>query len=214
MDIKIYRFVSTDWELLSDNTERITIKNSSGYAVEVVETLTNEKPTTPNKLLTVTLGGISNEFEASENRFVWGKTSNLAAFLRIREFGTLDPEIDPTYLAAEQAIILKTLNDHLNDKEDPHDTTKEQVGLSNIPNSISDDPSLKDKTDVAKDDPLYVDTKQILATIKAANTLLNNIEAHKKTKNEDHKIDKAAVGLGLVPNWSPASTENALDPNM
>ena len=213
MDVQIYNFTSTDWELLSDPTERIIVKNSSSYPVTILETSSGETPTVFTGLIPVKIGGIINEVEAAANKYVWAKADDIKAFLRIRPFGTLDPEMDSSHLAAEHTVIMKKLNDHLQDKEDPHEVTKEQVGLGNIPNAISDNPDLVDKLDVPTDDPLYINTSEILATVKAVKVILDDIDTHKKTKNEDHNIDKADVGLGLVANYGVATTENAFDSN-
>jgi len=58
---------------------------------------------------------------------------------------------------------LKNISEHLKDKNDPHDVTKEQVGLGNIPNAKTDDPTVSDS--------------DILATSKMVhNTVEDNIK--------------------------------------
>jgi hypothetical protein len=55
---------------------------------------------------------------------------------------------------------LKDVSAHLADTDNPHEVTKAQVGLSNLPNAKTDDPT--------------VDNSNVLATSAAVNAVYNN----------------------------------------
>lgn len=84
------------------------------------------------------------------------------------------------------------LNTHLEDFDNPHQVTKEQVGLSNVDNTA----------DIAK--PIS------MATQAALDKITSNVEAHVNNKSNPHEVTKEQVGLGNVDNTSdvnkPVST--------
>lgn len=93
---------------------------------------------------------------------------------------------------------MEELNSHLLDNNNPHKVTKIQVGLSNIPNSISDSTDL--------------DSNETLATSKAVFLLktdfTNRISDHIDNFENPHKVTKQQVGLGNLPN---ATTDSMYD---
>ena len=85
---------------------------------------------------------------------------------------------------------------HINDLANPHKVTKAQVGLGNIPNAISSDPT--------------EDATNKLATIKAVNLVKVTVDAHIANLSNPHKVTKAQVGLGNVPNYGIATESEAI----
>lgn len=98
------------------------------------------------------------------------------------------------------------LTAHINDKENPHEVTKEQVGLGNVDNT--------------SDESKPVSTLQATAIAdakKAGTDAQANLTAHINDKENPHEVTKAQVGLGNVDNTSDANkpistvTQTALD---
>ena len=91
--------------------------------------------------------------------------------------------------------------DHAMARNNPHSVTKSQVGLSNIPNSISDS--------------VTNDSSSILATSKAvrktydrASLALNTANNHGSDTENPHSVTKQQIGLGNVQNWTATSSVN------
>ena len=74
------------------------------------------------------------------------------------------------------------VNAHVADFENPHQVTKEQIGLGNVDNTSDAD-------------------KPISSAVQEALDAVNKeVSEHKADKNNPHKVDKAQVGLGNVDN--------------
>ena len=83
------------------------------------------------------------------------------------------------------------LTAHINDKENPHEVTKEQVGLGNVDN-ISDE-----------NKPVSTLQAAAIADAKKAGTDAQaNLTVHINDKDNPHEVSKAQVGLGNVDNTS------------
>ena len=83
---------------------------------------------------------------------------------------------------------------HINDKENPHEVTKEQVGLGNVDNT--------------SDENKPVSTLQAAAIADAKKTGTDaqaNLTVHINDKDNPHEVTKAQVGLGNVNNTSDAN---------
>ena len=86
------------------------------------------------------------------------------------------------------------LTAHINDKENPHEVTKEQVGLGNVDNT--------------SDENKPVSTLQAAAIAdakKAGTDAQVNLTVHINDKDNPHEVSKAQVGLGNVDNTSDAN---------
>ena len=86
------------------------------------------------------------------------------------------------------------LTAHINDKENPHEVTKEQVGLGNVDNT--------------SDENKPVSTLQATAIAdakKAGTDAQANLTAHIDNKENPHSVTKVQVGLGNVDNTSDAN---------
>lgn len=104
-----------------------------------------------------------------------------------------------------QAIYLPLLNEHENDTSNPHKVDKAQVGLNLVENYRPAN-SLESSAGVADNLLLTPAGGRILA-----NALVPGImEFHTTNTNNPHRVTASQVGLGNVPNWAPATEEEAL----
>lgn len=78
------------------------------------------------------------------------------------------------------------LQAHKEDKANPHEVTKAQVGLGNVDNTSDMDKPISTATQAALDD------------------ITDNLDNHKNDKNNPHEVTKAQIGLGDVDNTSDA----------
>lgn len=113
-----------------------------------------------------------------------------------------------TALRVKQAITFQAgnlLNAHINNVNNPHNTTKAQVGLSEVDNFATATQSEAEAGTVANKFMTPLRTKQAIA--KLAGDLLN---AHIADKANPHNTTKAQVGLGSVENYPMASAAEAV----
>jgi hypothetical protein len=95
---------------------------------------------------------------------------------------------------------INPLNNHIADKNNPHNTTKAQVGLGSVENF----PPSDNATALAGTSASHYITPATLnhvVTQKAVTPLTNHIA----DKNNPHAVTKAQVGLGNVNNYGTAS---------
>ena len=78
------------------------------------------------------------------------------------------------------------LSAHISDLNNPHQVTKEQVGLGNVDNTAD------------KDKPISDATQKALDSIKTETNTI--IETHIADKNNPHEVTKEQIGLGEVTN--------------
>jgi hypothetical protein len=191
------------WIKLEGIDGSFTIRNRSGHPVSIVLSDVDEVPTDAGLaelgINPMEIGGHIFEVSTSEAYpFAFAKAGDSQASITIRPFGSIDPSEDITYLSQLLDAIVVTVNDHLANRNDPHDVTKEQVGLSDIPNSISDDPETNDG--------------QTLATTALTHLILEVLTTHIQTvEGNPHGVTKADVGLSNVENYSPATVETGSD---
>ncbi len=113
-------------------------------------------------------------------------------------------------------------DNHLIDHTNPHSTTKDQVGLSNVDNTKDADKPISTLTQSALDNK--VETSKVLTDVPAnalfTDTVYNptSINEHiVNTTTNPHNVGKATINLGNVDNTSDAnkpistSVQNALD---
>lgn len=82
--------------------------------------------------------------------------------------------------------IESNLTSHINNKNNPHNVTKQQIGLSNVDNT----------SDLNK--PISTATQNALNTVKQEIT--NDLNTHKQNTQNPHNITKQQVGLSNVTN--------------
>jgi len=183
---------------------RITVKNIGGTPVSIYKTddtsLTiNDKYFTNNNIDPVEIGGVTYEISTDNNTqpmYVkavtgWGKIS-------VRIYGTLDPSEDISNVSRVLNDTILELKNHKEDLSNPHEVTKEQVGLGNLPNAKTDNPE--------------VSNSNILATSRAVNTVHEDLQEHKGRNDNPHGVTKTQVDLGNVQNYSIANDVEAKDP--
>ena len=92
------------------------------------------------------------------------------------------------------------LSSHKNDKSNPHETTKAQVGLSEVPNVATNDqtPTYIEATELAQ---LSSGEKLSIVFGKLSKAVTDFI-AHLANKSNPHSVTKAQVGLGNCDNTS------------
>lgn len=127
------------------------------------------------------------------------KTSNPGAVVPFNEYWSVTSHSAlPALLEALKTTVITdrgVLDVHMSNKANPHEVTKAQVGLGNIPNAIgttlnwgSADAEVLATMAALK----LVDTK--------ANTANSNIGAHTARTDNPHGVTKAQIGLGNLPN--------------
>ena len=198
-EIKIEDTSWTSLKLFGDITG-VTIKNVGGTPVSIYYTETNVAPTDEQISDTgedpIELGGLHYEATCKADEYIWGKALTGDAVLNVRIQGTVDPGEDTTYISNSLNTLRQEFEFHINDLANPHKVTKAQVGLGNIPNAISSDPT--------------EDATNKLATIKAVNLVKVTVDAHIANLSNPHKVTKAQVGLGNVPNYGIATESEAI----
>lgn len=87
------------------------------------------------------------------------------------------------------------LTNHTENKSNPHDVTKDQVGLGNVDNTSDINKPVSTATQTALDN-LNKELSQDISEVD------NKIEEHIKNTENPHSVTKEQVGLGLVDNTS------------
>lgn len=194
------------WTLISVYpTEAKSIKNVSGYPISYY--ITSDATFTPTdeyfasiKYNPNELGGLNYEVSTkSENEYLWVKAPKGMGTVIVRIAGTLDPSDDVTAVATGLNNLRSEFLNHTNPDVDtnPHETTKEDVGLGNLPN--------------LKSDSVDSDNSNSLATSKAVKTVNDDLKEHKENYSNPHNTNKSHVGLGNVANLPLADDTTALD---
>ena len=116
----------------------VTIKNVGGTPVSIYYTETNTAPTDEQISAAgedpIELGGLHYEATCKADEYIWGKALTGDAVLNVRIQGTVDPGEDTTYISNSLNTLRQEFEYHINDFENPHKVTKQQVGLGNVPN--------------------------------------------------------------------------------
>lgn len=150
----------------------------------------------------------SNPHQVTKAQVGLGNVPNYAvATLQQAQNGTDNTTFMTPYLVA-QAIssgASQGLSAHVNDKNNPHGTTKAQVGLGNVPNYLQATVAQAQAgTDNASFMTPYLVTQAI--TTQAGQMLSNHVTDY----GNPHQVSKAQVGLGLVQNYGIATDADAL----
>ena len=104
--------------------------------------------------------------------------------------------------AAIRALAVVPLTAHLEDLENPHQVTKQQVGLGNVQDfGVAGLPEAQ----LGESESLYMTPATTKAAVQAfAGNALTN---HTSATNNPHQVTKQQVGLDLVDNFATASPE-------
>lgn len=202
-DITTFEFQDWDWHNLKIFPSNVTIKNIGGTPISIYFNNTGVAPVNDELIAAginpLEIGGLQNEITTKDGQYVFGRAASGQGTVTIRVAGTLDPSEDISYLANVLNDTREALEAHEDAVNNPHNVTKAQVGLSNIPNAKSDDPT--------------GDSSTVLATTKATNAILDTLASHTGRADNPHGVTKAQVGLGNVPNYRIANDVEAADTN-
>lgn len=138
----------------------------------------------------VGLGNVDNYATATDAQAIAGTATNL--------FVT---PANVKAAVAQQALV--PLNAHINNKSNPHEVTKAQVGLGNVQNYgiASNAEALAGTINTAYMTPLLV--KNVIDQVMIP------VNAHIGDRNNPHQTTKAQVGLGNVDNFATATEAEA-----
>lgn len=105
-----------------------------------------------------------------------------------------------------EAIVGNSFNAHADNVGNPHQVTKAQVGLSNVPNiGIAIDTAALQGLDDSG-----IITPRLLAMV-ISETVNADLVTHVNAIDNPHAVTKGQVGLGNVANYPPASEAEARD---
>lgn len=92
------------------------------------------------------------------------------------------------------------LTSHTNNTANPHNVTKEQVGLGNVPNVATNDqtPTYSDATSLAT----LTSGEKLSIAFGKIKIAISNLISHISNKNNPHTVTKIQIGLGNVENKS------------
>lgn len=208
-------FEDDAWHLINpfDNpTMAMTCRNKSNTSVSVYCTddhsLSEENVEDylrRNNIDPPEIGGIFYEVSSHDGQFMFVRCNEGIGKVAVRVFGTMDPSEDISVLAQVLNETTIILDNHLKTVSgNPHQVTKHEVGLGEIPNAITND----------VDDPNWTVSTDghVLPTLNALRTVRDYAQAHINTfSGNPHQVTKAEVGLGLVENYAPATLAQAID---
>ena len=130
--------------------------------------------------LTSHIANKSNPHEVTKEQVGLGNVDNTAD--KDKPVSTAQSEA----ISAAKAEVTKSINDHIADVRNPHQVTKEQVGLGNVDNT----------SDLNK--PVSNATREALSALSDSVTQIVN--AHAQNYSNPHQVTKAQVGLDRVDN--------------
>lgn len=164
-----------------------------------------------NTKLTAHINDKSNPHNTTKAQVGLGSVENYrVATTAEAQQGTLD-NLYMTPLKVWQAItqysnanIIPVINAHINDKNNPHNTTKAQVGLDAVENYRV---ATQAEAEAGASNVLYMTPLRTAQAInRQAGALIN---AHINDKNNPHNTTKGQVGLGNVQDYPPANDGEA-----
>lgn len=113
----------------------------------------------------------------------------------------MTPSLVAAYAASK---VFPVIQAHIDDKSNPHATTKAQVGLGSVENYP---PATLGEAQAGTATNRYVTPLNVAQYVAFAVTPV--INAHIADTNNPHKTTKAQVGLGSVDNYPTATTQEA-----
>lgn len=188
------KLITTNYILFLTPGKSYIIKNRSGNPVYIAQ------GTSPNILENAheqMIGGLSYEVAVDPTKYTWVRASVVDTIISVRPIDAIDPTEDIFTLGTAINNVSAKHNEHIERTDNPHKVTKEQVGLGNLPNELSD------KIDSNKSD--------VLATSNAVKQVHDKLKNHLSDTNNPHKVTKTQIGLGLVENYSVADPDNIDD---
>lgn len=152
------------------------------------------------------LSDYNNPHQTTKVHVGLGSVANFAvATVPEAQAGTVNDKY-MTPLRTSQAItalVLTPLNNHLSDFANPHQTTKDQVGLDLVQNYQV---ASQVEAETGTSNTRYMTP---LRTVQAMGAVLAPVTAHLNNTSNPHNTNKAQVGLGLVQNYGIADAVTA-----
>ena len=186
---------------------RVTVRNIGGTPVSIYKTddvnlIVTNNYIAENDIDPIEVGGLIYEVSTdNDTQAIWAKAVTGRAILSVRIFGTVDPNEDlPAVVNTFNGYIKYINNDlqkHKERTDNPHGVNKEQVGLGNIPNKISD--------------LINSEAKDVLATSKAVHDVNKKAEDHINDKDNPHDVTSKQLNLENVMNFGIADSEDAVN---
>ena len=153
---------------------------------------------------------ISNATQAALNQ----KADKDTVYIKDDVDGLLDKKLD-ILVADETYAKASNLTTHINNKTNPHNVTKAQVGLGNVDNTSDLNKPISTSTQAALDlkanqETTYTKTevdslvgsKLNSATASSTYATIVDVNKHVNDESNPHEVTKAQVGLGNVDNTS------------
>ena len=165
-----------------DNTSDMDkpISTATQAAIDKVKEDLEQSIGEGSETLTSHIANKSNPHEVTKEQVGLGNVDNTADL--DKPVSTAQSEA----ISAAKAEVTKSINDHIADVRNPHEVTKEQVGLGNVDNT----------SDLNK--PVSNATREALSALSDSVTQIVN--AHAQNYSNPHQVTKAQVGLDRVDN--------------
>lgn len=164
-------------------------------------------------------GGLVDDVQINGVSIVVDKTANIPVDLGT-DADSSNPIANKAVVAALNGLSTN-INDHKNNKQNPHNVTAAQIGLGNVNTELAavegdisahkkdtDNPHNVTKSQVGLgnvDNTSDADKPVSSQQAVAINAVEDQITLHKDNKNNPHAVTKAQVGLGNVNNTSDAN---------
>jgi hypothetical protein len=160
-----------------------------------------------NAGLATHLADLNNPHSTTKAQVGLGSVENwpLANVAEAEAASRNDRYMTPLMTAKQIQVLVKDSMDlHINATNNPHLTTKAQVGLGNVQNYLI---ATQTEAEAGLSNTVYMTA---LMTRKAIEALASgSIGAHLSDNNNPHAVTKAQVGLSVVQNYSIASVAEA-----
>lgn len=132
----------------------------------------------------------------------WGPATGEDAVAGIAGDKIMSPA---TTRQAVDAWVGNTLRQHIEDQNNPHGTTKKHVGLEYVENYPV---ASQEEAEQGVANNRYMTPERTKQAIQAQVT--GAVSEHVERKDNPHETTKEQVGLSEVPNWGPATIEDAV----
>lgn len=170
--------------------EKSTIRNLSGHIVGCAIAYTDSDTLEESEKNDLTLiGGVVVEFTTPHNGSTWLKSMDgVDATVLIRPHSlTADLPQELYDVSDEVDRLVQKINDHVSDKDNPHEVTDDQTNKEKLPNATSNDIESNDS--------------QVLSTTQLTHAIVDLIRQHVNSTGNVHDMTKDEIGLSQVPNY-------------
>lgn len=210
-DIQNDYLTSTDKTQIQDDISKVSEKaTQNAHAIEILNGESDGS-------IKQSIDNAFNEFAANvTNDDVVNTYKELIDYAAAHgpEFATLVGEVDTiktdvgeieanlsnyqTEVSEQFTEIDTTINDHITDTDNPHEVTKEQVGLENVDNTSDLDKPISNATQEALDEKADVEHTHEVGEVNGLQDLVDelqvNIDNHNENKDNPHAVTAEQVG--------------------